>query len=543
MDLSKLSDADFLALQAGALNKMSDAGFSGLLDAQQKSLSKDQRAAQDKRIFDEKNNPTRGMSSFDLLAAGTGKAVTDAGRAIDQALPWSKTTRADIDETKRLDAPLMQTTPGRIGYGTGNAATGVLAMLAPGAGTVLGAGIYGGLHGALSPVGTDDSVVKNALIGSATAGGTTAAVNMLRGFAAPQASEAVKSLDNAGIVMTPGQRSGGGWKRAEDAMTSMPVIGDRIRTMQAGSFEDFNAAVANKALKHVADKLPQGVRGRDAIAYTERAIGDAYDGALRRMGTIKADQAFSQEVASLRQGAANSTMPKDVLSQFNKVLESQITGKFQGQSSMTAQTFKDAESELGRLATRYQADASVDKQLLGDALQEAQAALRRLAERAAGPDVAADVKAANAAWAEFKRIQRASSMIGAKEGVFTPENYLNAVKALDRSKDHSAFARGTALGQPFGTEAASVMGRTVPDSGTPFRSLISKPIEGAISTAIGSPLLGIYNRPVMNALQVLATGKRPALATKAAAELEMARPALAALGLTLGGPSARSSEK
>jgi hypothetical protein len=232
-----------------------------------------------------------------------------------------------------------------------------------------------------------------------------------------------------------------------------------------------------------------------------------------------------------------------VQAQFYKAIQNQIEGKFMGQGVMTAQTFKDAESELGRLASKYAADPSADKQLLGDALQEAQAALRRLLERGAGPDVAADAKAANAGWAEFKRMQRASTMLGAKDGVFSPENYMNAVKALDRSKDKGAFARGSALGQDFGADALRVMGNTVPDSGTPFRTLMNEPVKGAVSAAAGAPLMAAYSRPVQNAIQMLLSGKRPALATKAAAELEMAAPALAALGINVGNAYQRSGAR
>ena len=199
---------------------------------------------------------------------------------------------------------------------------------------------------------------------------------------------------------------------------------------------------------------------------------------------------------------------------------------------MTAQTFKEAESELGRLAARYGADASTDKQLLGDALQEAQAALRRLLERSAGPDLAADAKAANAGWAEFKRMQKAATFLGAKDGVFSPENYMNAVKALDKSKDKGAFARGGALGQDLGSDALRVMGGTVPDSGTPFRTLMADPLKGIQSALLGAPVQAAYSRPVLNALQMLQSGQRPALATKAAAELRLAAPALGALGFT-----------
>jgi len=544
MDLSKLSDEDFQALQSGDLRRMSEAGFAQFLVANENATPPEARRERAVRQAREQNNPTIGMSGPQKFAAGMGKAITDVGRAIHQAMPGSSMTRERVDEIRQLDAPLMATGAGRAGFVTGTAATAAPFMLAPGANTVVGAGAYGALSGALTPVGTDDSVLTNAAWGAGGgmlgAGIANAGSRVLQ----PQPQAGVRTVTQAGVTLTPGQRLGGAWKRAEDAMTSLPVTGDSIRNAQRRSIEEFNAAVANRALAPINGQLPPGVVGRDAIAYTESALGRAYDSVLNRIGTVRSDVAFGNELQSLRQMVNNGTMPREVKKQFNTVIQNQVLGKFQGQRAMTAQTFKDVESELGRLAVRYQGDASVDKQLLGDALQEAQEIMRKLLERSAGPQYAADVKAANTGWAEFKRMQRAASMLGAKDGVFSPENYLNAIKAMDRSKDKGAFARGTALGQDFGSDAARVMGNTVPDSGTPFRTLMTSPVSGSVTAATTLPVMGLYGSPKLQRLaQMLMSPNRPALATRAAAELQMAAPALSALGISGANAYERTNQK
>lgn len=550
MDLSALSDADFDALHSGNLKGMSEDGFAQLLRAQSAAMTLEEKT---KRFVDaerERLNPVNDMSTPQLVGAAFGKSIADTGQALQQAIPGGGVSRSDVDETRKRDAPLMRTTAGKVGYTLGAGAQAVPLMMAPGANTVGGAALAGGLLGALTPVGTEDSQYAplwNALTGSLVGGTTTAGVNMLSRFIQPQLKPGTQELIDSGITLTPGQRLGGGAKRAEDAMTSIPVSGDFIKSAQRRSVQDFNAAIANKALKPIGDKLPAGTVGRDAVAYVETKLGDAYESALRQVGNVASDAAFQTELTSLRQAVKSSTMPKEVKAQFENAIRAQIDGKFMGgktgpgivvqgqgpQRVMTAQTFKDAEGEIGRLATKYASDPSVDKQLLGDALQEAQAALRRLLERSAGPDVAGDVKAANAGWTEFKRMQRASTFLGAKDGVFSPENYMNAVKALDRSKDNSAFARGTAPGQEFGANALRVMGATVPDSGTPFRTLMANPLQGIVSAVVpGAAVIPAYSKPSQALLQTLMSGKRPALATKLAAELEAARPALAAMGIT-----------
>lgn len=534
MDLSSLSDQDFIALQSGKLREMSEAGFAQLLKAQQAAKPLAQKVDEVRARDAEALNPVKDMSGPQRVAAGAGKMVSDMGLAMRQAMPGSSVDRAAVDEVKRRDAPLMGTPGGMLGYGLGAVAAGVPVMLAPGANTVMGATMYGGGLGAMSPVGTGDSVSQNIATGMAGGGVTAAGGKMLKTALQPSPPKGAQSLIDAGITLTPGMRLGEGFKRFEDAMTSIPGTGDAIKNAQRRSFSDFNAAVGNRALAPINAKLPPGIEGRAAVEYVEKALGNAYDGALRGIKTVKADGAFVNELSSLRKMVQSGPMPDGVKQQFDAVLASQIQGKLQGQSAMTAQTFKEIESEIGRLASRYGADASVDKQLLGDALQETQAAMRRWLERAAGPQYAADVKAANAGWAEFKRMQRASTFLGAEDGIFSPQNYMNAVKTLDRSKDKARFARGDALGQEFGADAVRIMGQKVPDSGTAMRSIVNQsPVSNALMATATSPIAATYASPrIQNLLLMAMTGKRPALATKAAAELEAAMPALNALGIT-----------
>lgn len=534
MDLSSLSDQDFQALQAGKLTAMSDTGFAMLLKAQQAAKPLPQKIAEAQARDIEANDPTKGMGSMQRLAAGAGKAVSDTALAMRQAMPGSSVTRQVVDEVRRLDAPLMNTTEGKIGFGAGVAGLGVPLMMAPGGASVTGATMYGGLMGGLSPVGADDSVMNNIGIGALGGGLTASGGKVVSSTLQPKLPQGAQNLIDAGVTLTPGMRLGGGFKRFEDAMTSIPGTGDTIKNAQRRTFQDFNAAVANRALAPIAAKLPQGLTGRAAVDYVESALGNAYEGALRGIKAVKADGQFLNELSSLRKMVQGGTMPDEVKRQFDAVLAGQIQGKLQGQTAMTARTFKEAESEIGRLAARYGADASADKQLLGDALTEVQASMRRWLERAAGPQYAGEVKAANAGWAEFKRMQRASSFLGAEDGVFSPANYLNAVKALDRSKDKGAFARGSAVGQDIAADAVRIMGQKVPDSGTALRSIVNQaPLQNALMAGLTSPIAAAYASPrLQNALQLVMTGKRPALATKAAAELEAAMPMLNAMGIT-----------
>jgi len=130
-------------------------------------------------------DPTEGMSTSDKFFAGAGKAFYDVGRGVGQLARGVMPTRAadalglptqdDIDEAKRLDAPLMRTTAGTVGNVTGNVATALPAMFVPGAQGLAGATITGGVMGLTQPVASDESRLKNVAMGAgAGAGGVLA---------------------------------------------------------------------------------------------------------------------------------------------------------------------------------------------------------------------------------------------------------------------------------------------------------------------------------------------------------------------------------
>lgn len=97
---------------------------------------KQQRLAQAKAENDKfmaSINPTDGMSGFEKFAAGAGKAIHDTGQGLGQLV--GLTSRADVEETRKRDAPLMNSGAGMAGNIAGN----IGMFLAPG-GAAMGAG-------------------------------------------------------------------------------------------------------------------------------------------------------------------------------------------------------------------------------------------------------------------------------------------------------------------------------------------------------------------------------------------------------------------
>jgi hypothetical protein len=119
-------------------------------------------------------DPTEGMSTFQKVAAGAGKAFYDVGRGVGQRL--GLVSQEDIDAAKKLDAPLMNTGAGTAGNIAGNLAVYSPLALVPGANTIAGGAAVGALTGAMQPTASDESVGGNALMGAVAGGVVPAAI-------------------------------------------------------------------------------------------------------------------------------------------------------------------------------------------------------------------------------------------------------------------------------------------------------------------------------------------------------------------------------
>jgi hypothetical protein len=123
------------------------------------------------------------VSDWDRLAAGAGKAVADLGRGLGQYIPNIRdgelstlVTRGNVAESRQLDAPLMNTTGGRVGNLASNLAMLAPTAFIPGANTLTGAAVIGGVTGALQPSTSTQETLTNTALGGIAAPATIMAV-------------------------------------------------------------------------------------------------------------------------------------------------------------------------------------------------------------------------------------------------------------------------------------------------------------------------------------------------------------------------------
>jgi len=412
-------------------------------------------------------------------------------------------------------------------------------------GSIAQGAALGGLAGALTPVDqpADNFWTQKAkqVGGGALAGGVVNPVATLATRAiAPQINPAAQTMLDAGVTPTPGQIIGGTAKSLEDRATSQPFIGDAIKAGQTRALDDFNRAVYARTLAPLgpqaeayAATLPVG---REGIQKVGDRLSDAYDSVLPSIG-VQLDDAFKARVASLSD--MTQVLPEPMQKQFSGIVQSQVIDKATPYGLMNGETMKQVESKLGQLANGYRSSSDFDQRQMGSAIRELQATLRTtVAEQ--NPQLAPIVQDVNKGWANLTQLENAGSMLGAKEGKFTPSQYLNAVKRSDSSVRDRAFARGEALNQGFAQAADQTLSSRYPDSGTSGRQLLADAMRnpvGFLGSAAYSAIPSLaYSGPGQAAMAAL-LGRRPQGAAGIRSLLEPAVPYLpfpAAAGL-LGG--------
>jgi hypothetical protein len=297
----------------------------------------------------------------------------------------------------------------------------------------------------------------------------------------------VVKLRAKGVQLTPGQARGGFARAAEDAATSLPLVGTAIQEARTAGLETFNRATANEALAPVGLKLPDNIpAGHAAVEHVEKTLGGLYTKTIPNRA-IAADDEFKQALGA-RVGEIVQDMTPAARSRLAGILDQRLTSRFDQNGTVTGETFQRINSELETVRGRFSASQDADQRAIGDALKAVQEELRSAASRQ-DPAFAEAKAAIDKGYALFKRQQGAAASVGAEGGVFTPAQYGGAVRRGDKSVDKGATARGSALGQEFADSARAVLPNKTPDSGTATRGMIAG-IASAPGAAIAAGMTG-----------------------------------------------------
>lgn len=290
-------------------------------------------------------NPTEGNSFGKNALIGAGKAFTDLGRGAGQiARTVLPTTVADklnlpteqsVAESRRLDAPLMNTTGGKVGYVGGNVAAAIPAAFIPGANTYVGSTLTGAALGSLQPTVQGESRLGNA--GKGAAMGiiskfvTDKAANAVASRLAAQQEQsaainaensvrnsAVSDAQNLGYTIPPTQANPSGTNQVLEG------ISGKIKTGQVASLK--NQEVTNNLVRKSLGLPDDAPLTKATMAEVRDNAGKAYE-AISQIPSIKTDAAYQNAVQGLK-GAYSSVEKEapEIASKYTKEFDNLIAG-------------------------------------------------------------------------------------------------------------------------------------------------------------------------------------------------------------------------
>ena len=550
-DLSKLSDNELIALQSGDLSKISEGSLNHLMQQQAEqaqrqtqmthsaSSSTEQSKYADvpETLGDRAKNALYGAAMGAAAPVqGIGQLIMHGASALSGDGHASQALRANAkrfdDYLGRQENQYQSETAGSPTAGIGRFAASVAPFVMSGgtssaaqapllASALRGAGT-GALMSGLTPVNDvkyDESggntfakdKAERAAISAALGGALTPVARGVARVIRPETSQDVQKLLAEKIRLTPGQILGGGFKANEEKMTSAPLVGDMIKDAQKRSIEDLNKSVYSRAMGQISEKTPD-VAGREGVESVKDALSAKYNALLPNM-SFKADQQFSQALAQINAKAA--TLPEPQANQFQKILRDVFVNKLSPAGEMNGTQLKGVESDLTRMARGYGGDQAFDNRNLGSAVGDLLSAMRESLTRS-NPQYAEELAKINKGFANYAILRQAAGSLGADNGVFTPAQLQNAVKAADKSSGKGNFATGNAFMQDLSQPAKNVIGNVYPDSGTAGRNALlnalRSPLQAAKLAATGGAIALPYTKPGQKVAEYLLT-RRPDIAS------------------------------
>lgn len=421
-------------------------------------------------------SPTAGQDNF---TPGFGKALVDTARGTYQlgaSIAHAAGMISDekmaqiqqqIDTSKKLDQPLMQTTGGKIGDIAGQGVQ--LAALGP-EGIVSGA-LAGGALGAAQPVATGSSREENAeggAIGGA-AGGAAGKIlgGVLTGFGTPEArAAAVSTLDNEGIPLTVAQRTGS--KGAQTIERTSAMTSDQPAQFAAHQAQAFNAAV----LRRVGVTDPNVTAATpDVLSDAKGAITDVMDDVASR-NKIVLDQGLTSDIATVRNAAGRTLPDSESAPLLRNIQDIEANAQANG-GALDGTFYQKLRSNLSAL--RQNPGTAPLAGDLQDAVDSAMA-------RSSDPQ---DVAALQTARQQYRALKQIEPAVNTTNGDISPLALMRSL-SVKSNRNQALYGQGDQSLMNLARAAKKVIPDTLGNSGTPERML--QPLGAMETLASGKPM-------------------------------------------------------
>lgn len=316
---------------------------------------------------------------------------------------------------------------------------------------------------------------------------------------------------------------------------ALPVTGTLMKQQEAAAIRDYNRTLvkgatpplpvldeASGVLRWVQPKQAEVKEvGQEGMRKLAERFNQAYD-AVYEGRRIPIDDAFGNEVSQIARateaytpGAAadvggairrmNDTLRAGTettrtVSPIVDVAGNPFASETLGHAGVSNQNFKRALDQLNDSVTSAWRAGDAER---AQALELVRDAVTGLRQRGLPPEVQSMLRPVNDAYANYKLLQRASASMGAvrNEGIVTPLQMTNAVKALDKSAGKARTTQGTARGQQAAQNAQKVLGSELPEVGPGTAEKLAL-MGGAYTLGpAGMAGLALLTRPGQRALQ------------------------------------------
>lgn len=417
--------------------------------------------------FREKStDPTEGMSGIDTARAGAGKFFYDVGRGVSQRL--GDRTPQQVDEQEAIDAPLMKTTGGKVGYGGAAIASTLPLMFAPGANTAAGSAAYGALTGGVMPTGANESAGINAALGAGMGVGGHAVGRLISGAPMltntnnPARQNLVDLATQKYNIDIPASTRAGSkpLAYAESQIAQLPGGGAMQSALQ-------------RPHEQLAERIMQqaggaGLATTSGLQAAKQSTQKGYQNIWRGQD-VAVDGQLATELDAAWKAAKKTLSRAD-----QRIVRAQIDNiwdKVQPLKKGSPQLVIDG--DVYQTALRGDiAKAMPESGPLMNILKDVRKAIDGAANRSIGPSSSLALKDLNREYAIQKAIAPLIPAAEARGGTFTPSGLLGPLGQF--SGDVGELARiGPLLREP-------------PNSGTISRGLISAGVLGLPSVATGS---------------------------------------------------------
>lgn len=469
---------------------------------------------------------------LDRTLSGAGQGMTDLVRHAGNLVGLE--SNADLARAKAIDAPLMNTTPGKVGNFLGT----TVAMAPIGFGVGAGLGRLGALGARLAAnpltAGAVDGAVQGAvtadpgqrmqgaalggLLGAALPGGAKVIGNMARGVARTPAAQA---LIDSGVSLTPGQMNPTGVaNRMEQALEGAFGVGDLVQNARENAMHQYSRAMVERSMAPGA-KLPANIHDfNDMVDKAAESFDTAYDAAkgfpvgAKIMTTTGTDtpltQALKPVLSKARPGITGSEQ-KAIGDNIGALVNQSVSAakRAGGMKSDDLIELRSTFRDLARGENAADNASRARKGLYQDAAQKVTEAL----ESQLPTDASKALRDADQQYAKFSIIRNAAKAAKDAPGGPTP---FQISTAIAKATPPNTYARGGGLNRDLSKAARDTFQSNVPRTGLAGIGRLALPLAAAAAPTMSHPLLAAPALGGMAALALTPLGRAAAAGNTAA---------------------------